>query len=861
MRFAGYAAMPSEEKCPKCGGFIPVDSPMDQCPACLMAGVFAVGGSEANKEIGNEKKAPRPQRTTASFKEPASRHGTAARTPRGKAGDEAGNTVGRYRILRRIGEGGMGTVFLAEQTLPVQRRVALKIIKPGVDTRQVFERFEAERQALAIMDHPYIAKFLDAGETEDGRPYFVMELVKGLPITAYCDRKILPIDDRIRLFVRVCRAVQHAHQKGIIHRDLKPSNIMVADQDGKPVPKVIDFGVAKALSEGAIARLGHTKGTQFVGTPAYMSPEQARIDEDIDARADIYSLGAVLYELLTGIAALQMKGIRQEEFERVLHMILVEDPLTPSLRLLNLGEKLHDVAVHRRTEPGPLTRKLRGDLDWITMMSLSKERDRRYDTAAELGEDLERHLADEPVIASPPSRVYRARKFIRRYRGVFVAGSSAAAALIVAFVASLTTYVQAGVAFGKQELATRKVSHEHDQKRVAQNEAEGLLNFALVDLRDRLAPRNQLALMEDFVEPAGDYFAGNPLDGLPDELKLARLQALLTLGDVRLSQSPPLREAAANFYRSAVAFLPDRDSLSSDPVWQAANKDIELRLGRLRRDEARWGKAIQHFKNALESLSDQTQRADIIIELAAAQHEKGDLEAAIGSVADELAIRKLRDETPENELAWADAHYRLGKWQYENGDEDKTKTSLAQAMVCYDDLLLLDGVEDAWRMAYHQCSVLLGDLEESPGAALEYYNKAQGALLASAADSIERTSKLADTFLKIGRHCEHWGADHFSEAEVAYHAALEEFESASRLEQNNNPEFHEGQIDAHLGLARIKADQGRDVSDHYQAGIALLKSQKTNIEQRQAKMREIQAFAPGTFPEDGENPKASHGNN
>jgi serine/threonine protein kinase len=330
--------------------------------------------------------------------------------------ETVGTKIGHYKLMEQIGEGGFGLVFVAEQTEPVRRKVALKIIKPGMDSRQVIARFEAERQALAMMDHPGIARVLDAGATDSGRPYFVMELVRGIPITAYCDQNHVPPRERLELFVSVCHAIQHAHQKGVIHRDIKPSNVLVTSHDGKPVAKVIDFGVAKAIHQPLTEQTIYTNFTQMIGTPLYMSPEQAEMSGlDIDTRSDIYSLGVLLYELLTGSTPLAKKHVATAAYDEIRRLIREEEPPKPSTRLSS-SDSLAAIAAQRHTEPAKLSKLVRGDLDWITMKALEKDRTRRYETANSLGRDVQRYLADEVIEARPPSTAYRLRKFARKYR-------------------------------------------------------------------------------------------------------------------------------------------------------------------------------------------------------------------------------------------------------------------------------------------------------------------------------------------------------------------------------------------------------------------------------------------------------------
>src|SRR5216110_288794 len=342
-----------------------------------------------------------------------------------------GAVIGPYKLIEQIGEGGMGTVWMAQQTEPVKRLVAVKLIKAGMDSRQVIARFEAERQALALMDHANIARVLEAGTSGAGRPYFVMDLVKGVPITKYCDEHRLTPRQRLELFVPVCQAVQHAHQKGIIHRDLKPSNVLAALYYGQPVPKVIDFGVAKAAGQSLTDKTLVTGFGNIVGTLEYMSPEQAEINQlDIDTRSDVYALGVLLYELLAGTPPFSRKELEKAGMLEMLRVIREQEPSKPSTKL-STAEGLPTLAANRGTEPAKLTKLVRGELDWIVMKALEKDRNRRYETANGFAMDVQRYLADEPVEACPPSAAYRLRKFAQRNRGAVLAAAAVAAAVLL----------------------------------------------------------------------------------------------------------------------------------------------------------------------------------------------------------------------------------------------------------------------------------------------------------------------------------------------------------------------------------------------------------------------------------------------
>jgi serine/threonine protein kinase len=478
------------------------------------------------------------------------------------ARDRPGTVIGPYKLLEQIGEGGFGVVFMAEQTEPVRRKVALKILKPGMDTRQVVARFEAERQALALMDHPHIARVFDGGATPTGRPYFVMELVKGVPITAYCDRHQLTPRQRLALFVGACQAVQHAHQKGIIHRDLKPSNVLVTVHDTAPVVKVIDFGIAKPLGQDLTDKTLFTGFAQMVGTPLYMSPEQAgQSGLDVDTRSDIYSLGVLLYELLTGTTPFDKRRFKQAACDEIRRIIREEDPPRPSTRLSESKDALPAVAAQRHMEPAKLTRLVRGELDWIVMKAMEKDRNRRYESASAFATDVQRYLTDEPVLACPPSAAYRFGKFARRNKTTLVT-------LTVLGLAAI-------VAAGSLVVSHARISAESGEKAKALAAAKASEQQALESLKDALAAVDQMLtrvseerlqflpqaepLRRDLLQDALKFYekflarkGDNPAVRRETALAFRRLGTLYhRLGDYRKSEDA---------YRRAFAMLDDLDA-------------------------------------------------------------------------------------------------------------------------------------------------------------------------------------------------------------------------------------------------------------------------------------------------------------
>ena len=479
--------------------------------------------------------------------------------------EKPGDRIGRYKLLQQIGEGGCGVVYMAEQEEPVRRRVALKVIKQGMDTKQVIARFDAERQALALMDHPNIAKVLDAGATETGRPYFVMELVRGVPITQYCDQNNVSTEERLKLFIQVCHAIQHAHQKGIIHRDIKPSNILVTVNDGVPVPKVIDFGIAKATGGRLTDQTMFTAFEQFIGTPAYMSPEQAVMTSlDIDTRTDIYSLGVLLYELLTGKTPFDAEDLLKAGLDAMRQTIREQEPPKPSTRLSTMAaEALTTTARHRHTDAPKLIHVIRGDLDWIVMNCLEKDRTRRYETANGLAADVQRHLSTEPIVARPPSALYRFQKLVRRNKLVFAAASAVIAALVLGLGLSTWLFIQEKAAHQRAVVAEREQSRLREEAQQAQASEARLRTQA-----EQGRARAELQAADALVSEGDAFSAGGRWTEAKGAYQEA-VEALTKLGistiaaDSGLSQvfehSPPEINCFAGHRNgvTSVAFSPD----------------------------------------------------------------------------------------------------------------------------------------------------------------------------------------------------------------------------------------------------------------------------------------------------------------
>jgi len=543
----------------------------------------------------------------------------------------------KYKLLEELGSGGMGVVYKAEQIKPVKRSVALKIIKLGMDTKQVVARFETERQALAVMDHPNIAKVFDGGATETGRPYFVMELVRGIPITEYCDKHKLTTKERLKLFTHICQAIQHAHQKGVIHRDLKPSNVLIVVQEDKPVPKIIDFGIAKATEHSLTERTLFTEQGQLIGTPEYMSPEQAEMSGlDVDTRTDIYSLGVMLYELLVGVLPFDQETLRSAGFGEIQRIIRETEPPKASTRLSSLGDTQTSIAEHRRTDPSSLHRQLKGDLDWILLKALEKDRTRRYETANGLALDIQRYISSEPVLARPPSAGYRMAKFAKRHKVGLGAGLLVVAALVLGLALATTGLIRAKRA---EAIAATERDRANQEAVTAKQVSDFLMElFKVSDPSEALG--NTITAREIL-----DKGAENIEKELKDQ---PEIQATLmsTMGEVY--QSLGLYEQATPLLENALSI---RMGLYGDEHLDVCSSMNNL--ANLLTDKADYEGAEQLLRKAIEIhqrlKGGQKEYAIILNSLAGLLLEKRDLEAAEPLFREALEIQRklLGEEDPD----------------------------------------------------------------------------------------------------------------------------------------------------------------------------------------------------------------------
>ncbi len=566
--------------------------------------------------------------------------GPAAMTVARPGIEEPGTAIGPYKLLEAIGEGGMGVVYMAEQCVPVRRRIALKLIKPGMDSKQVVARFEAERQALAMMDHPNIARVLDCGTAPSGRPYFVMELVRGLPVTDYCDQHQLSIRERLELFTLVCRAVQHAHQKGIIHRDIKPSNVLVTDIDGVATPKVIDFGVAKATGGSLTDKTLFTGFRQFVGTPLYTSPEQAELSgADVDTRSDIYSLGVLLYELLTGTTPFDSETLRKAAFDEMRRIIREEEPPRPSTRLSTLGDQLTTVSARRKADPKRLGSSVKGELDWVVMKALEKDRRRRYETASDFAADVMRYLIDRPVEAFPPSVWYRFTKFARRNRAALATGA-------VLFLALTTGVAVSSWLAARAIRAERRAEARTTQARRAVDEMYSQVAEKWLARQPKLT-----AVQSEFLEKALGFYEAFAADqGDDPEARFEAARARHRVGAIRFALGK--FDQAATASRQAVEQLEDLAARNpTRPDYRAELADASINLGGQEVEFGRLDEAERHLKRAVSTLE------ALVVEGRKDRESQGRLAGSLGALGS-LYERRGRFQEAEPLLQRGLGHFQ-----------------------------------------------------------------------------------------------------------------------------------------------------------------------------------------------------------
>jgi eukaryotic-like serine/threonine-protein kinase len=608
-----------------------------------------------------------------------------------------GTVLGPYKLLEQIGEGGFGVVFLAEQTQPVRRKVALKVLKPGMDTRRVVARFEAERQALTLMDHPNIARVLDAGEAASGRPYFVMELVRGVPVTDFCDQNHLDIRARLGLVADVCQAVQHAHQKGVIHRDLKPSNILVTLYDGVPVVKVIDFGIAKAIGQSLTDKTLFTGFAQLIGTPLYMSPEQAELSGlDVDTRSDIYSLGVLLYELLSGTTPFDGERLRALGYDELRRVIREEEPVKPSTRVSTLGAAAATVAANRGSDPKRLSRLFRGELDWVVMKCLEKDRNRRYETAAALAADVRHYLHDEPVLACPPAAVYRLQKFARRNQRALLM----LALLGVMLLTSLVALTVGLVAADRERQRAERAYQEEARRRHQAREVLDRMTSLLVE--DHLA--KQPALTEEhkaFLRQALEAYEEFAAETGSDEASRHGVAgAYRNVGRIRrrLGQAPG---AEALFRQAAERYADLAADFPANPLYRQELAACHSDRGNALADTSRVQESLAAYAEARAVLKQLVAEFPAVgsyrRELARTHHNRGNALAQLGRLPEaEDACREavalgqqLKREFPkvaEYREGLARAHANLSTILAALGRADESEAALRDALALFREL-------------------------------------------------------------------------------------------------------------------------------------------------------------------------------
>jgi serine/threonine protein kinase/tetratricopeptide (TPR) repeat protein len=695
-----------------------------------------------------------------------------------------GTMIGPYKLLEQIGEGGFGVVFMAEQTEPVRRKVALKVLKPGMDTRQVIARFEAERQALAIMDHPNIAKVFDGGATGFGRPYFVMELVKGVPITEFCDQNQLTPRQRLELFIPVCQAVQHAHQKGIVHRDLKPSNVLVTIHDTLPVVKVIDFGVAKALGQELTDKTLFTGFTQMIGSPLYMSPEQAgQSGLDIDTRSDIYALGVLLYELLTGTTPFTKESFQTAAYDEIRRIIREEEPPKPSTRLAQSSATLPAVSTRRHTEPEKLTKILRNELDWIVMKALEKDRNRRYETANGLALDVQRYLADEPLEACPPSALYRFRKFARRNKTMLAMGSLVAVALVAGIAVSTWQAIRAEMSLRETERQRALAESNYKQTQRQQALAEASYKQA------------RQAVDELFVHLGDDVALNQPeFEPLRAELLKAALRYYQEFIDTWKEEPAKRAEIAASYRQVADLTQQIGAQPQAESAYQAAvalqqklaeggdskrSTDLArtwMMLGRSQQSAGKYDDATRSYDESLriyralaekEPAEAQYQHgiALVLDNLGWLCSERGQLDEALNCHEESVAIhQRLVDNDPKNtglKFGLAGSYSNLGKRLTTLRRFDEALVAQNKRLVLLKELVQQRGPRRVYQEEIGGTLNCIGDVYRNSRRQKEWFKQAiaayqeargiQERLLKDYPTSIKAQANLANTLINTGQ--------------------------------------------------------------------------------------------------------------
>lgn len=790
---------------------------------------YTANGDSAKQIVAGLSKVTRAQET-ASF-EPK-------QFPRRRA-DES-SQIGPYKLLQKIGEGGMGTVWMAEQERPVRRRVALKLIRSGAADKQTIARFEAERQALAMMDHQNIAKVLDAGACDDGSPFFVMELVQGIPINKYCDRNKLTPRERLELFIPVCKAVQHAHQKGIIHRDLKPSNVLVQIHDAKPIAKVIDFGLAKALQHQTklTDKTMFTEFGQVVGTVQYMSPEQAMLDAlNVDTRTDIYSLGVMLYELLAGSTPIDQETLKKNALLEVLDIIREKDPPRPSHRLSTRGDSINTIAEQRHLHPSKLQHILRGDLDWIVMKALEKDRTRRYETANGFALDLQRFLDKEPVAASPPSPLYRLRKFVQRNR---IATIAALAVLIMLMLGVVGTSIGLVAAKAEKARATQRAAEAEDRFELAlaaiEKYYEGVSEDVLLKEPELKELRTKL------LQSARDFYKQleHDLKGSTDPKKQMALAKAIS-NVARISEKIGFDGDAEDGYRNAIAIYRQlNQNDQTDETYQFALASELARFGRFQFHELRNHKISEELAresiDIFESLIDgnpaepkyRNGLASVYIDLGNLLHEYGELEASAKSYQKSIdATQKLVAEypaVPKYQASLANGYWGLTFPQKDLGDFAAAKKSYQEAIDIFETLVNK-------KLSHYRIN--LSRLHQVFGSFL----RQRGELEASAKSyqkSIDTTQKLVAEYpavpkyqITLAKNYENLGdlqqiIGELSAAKDSYQAVIAACEKSIK----NNPEvggFAERLVSAYYELGNVHILEGspKSAKESYESGIKI----------------------------------------